>query len=126
MPGEIGERRSGSRRESVNLLIAGRVPATPIAVHLLDLSKTGCKIQSPDAERIARGATILLAISNLSEVEGQIVWQKGDRFGIKFHEEISEELIQQVIGDSAHRDSSGPDLLDSFGRTLPSLGSKRR
>jgi hypothetical protein len=126
MSGEIDDRRAGPLREAVNLLIAGRVPATPITVQLLDLSRNGCKIQSAKCDRISQGATILLTISNLTEVAGQVVWQRGNSFGVQFSQDISEELIQQVLGDSAQRDSSGPDVFDSFGRILPNLVPLKR
>ena len=124
--GEIGDRRSGSLRVSVNLWVVGRVPATPIVANLVDLSETGCRIHSHDGHLIAPGATILLNISTSSEVAGQIVWQRGEQFGVRFRVPISEELVQQLVLDSSHRDASGLGVLDSFGRPLPSPVSLKR
>lgn len=88
--------RRGSPRVPVGLTVGGRVPATPIAAHILDLSETGCRVRTPDIDLVRRGATILLALEADVEVAGQIVWLSGDRFGVRFHEPIAPDTIASI------------------------------
>ena len=90
--------RRASRRVPVDMTVSGRVPATPITAHILNLSATGCLVESRDIDRVARGATILLTMSTEVEVAGQVVWISGERFGVRFREPtaMAEQLLMAM------------------------------
>jgi hypothetical protein len=88
-----GERRRGAPRVPIDAVIQARVPATPIDARLLDVSTTGCLIQTPHIDRVARGATILLSLSHSEHVSGQVVRISGSRFGVRFHHQLASQSI---------------------------------
>jgi hypothetical protein len=116
------ERRK-SYRTVTNREVTGRAPATPITGKILNVSETGCLLESTHALRT--GTTVVLELSSTEQVAGQVAWHKGDRSGIEFHQKLCPETLLGLIGTNVdHLDTSGA-LKDRFGRGLPDLPSIR-
>ena len=116
------ERRK-SYRTVTNRVVTGRAPATPITGTLLNISETGCLLQS--AHMLRAGTTIVLELSATEEVAGQVAWNKGDKSGIEFHQRLCPETLLGLIStDVDHLDTSAI-LRDRFGRGLPDLPAIR-
>jgi hypothetical protein len=116
------ERRK-SYRTVTNRQVTGRAPATPFTGTLLNLSESGCLLQSAHALRT--GTTVVLELSPTEQVAGQVAWNKGEKSGIAFHRNLSAETLLELIGtDIDHLDPSVA-LRDRFGRGLPDLPAIR-
>jgi len=116
------ERRK-SYRTVTSRQVTGRAPATPINGTLLNISETGCLLQSH--HQLRTGTTVVLELSATEQVAGQVVWHQGEKSGIEFHEKLCPETLLGLIGtDINHLDSNGI-LRDRFGRGLPDLPSIR-
>lgn len=119
------DRRAAAIRFKVSLAVQGRVPATPIMAKLANVSLTGCMLETAECELIAPGATILLTISNIITLAGQVVWRVGSRVGIKFQSRASEDTLVRIRRASSHLNVDTMAISDSFGRDLPDLASIR-
>ena len=115
-----------SYRTKVNRTVVGRIPATPIAVTVLDLSTGGCAIEV-GAIAIPPGTTILLELSNLVEAAGRVVWSDARRIGIEFYDRLTADELLSVLRDDGNGSPSGATAIrDSFGRELPPLSAQIR
>lgn len=88
----------GDERFGSDLATVARLPATGIALSVVDVSHTGCRIRA-DSELARVGATIIITISDLADVSGEIVWAEGGYCGVRFHTPISDELVDQIAND---------------------------
>ena len=82
-------------RLTTQLSILARVPAVHVAVTLLDISTSGCRIET-DSELAQVGATILLTFSDQFEAAGEVAWRKEGECGVKFHKDIPEETVDRI------------------------------
>ena len=115
-----------SYRTKVNRTVVGRIPATPIAVTVLDLSTGGCAIEV-GAIAIPPGTTILLELSNLVEASGRVVWSDARRIGIEFYDRLTaDELLSGLRDDGNGSPRGATAIRDSFGRELPPLSAQIR
>lgn len=81
-----------------DLATVARFPESGIALSVVDVSHTGCRIRS--GSELARvGATIIITISELADVSGEIVWAKDGYSGVRFHMPISDKLVDQIAND---------------------------
>lgn len=88
--------RSGERRE-INLPTLARIPHADARITVLNLSATGCKLRT-DSEAACKGTTVLVRLSAVDEIPGQIVWREQDLCGVHFHREIPAEMICRLTG----------------------------
>ncbi len=116
------ERRK-SYRTVTNRKVTGRAPATPFAGTLLNLSETGCLLQSVHALRT--GTTVVLELLPSEHVSGQVVWNKGEKSGIEFHRKLAQEILLELVGTEVDHLNTSGQLRDRFGRGLPDLPSIR-
>jgi hypothetical protein len=93
-------RTRGEDRIATAILVSARMPASEADVVVLDLSSRGCRIQTKSSF-VQVGATILLRLSDRDEAAGQIVWKDLDHYGVKFHDEISDEAIDWIAAGLA-------------------------
>ena len=117
------DRRAGATRFEISLVVQGRVPATPVCALLLNISLTGCLVESDDPSVVSEAATILLTITSSITLTGQVAWKRGAAFGVAFHKPLSDETLKRVRRESAQRSSRIMELRDGFGRELPALVS---
>ncbi len=118
------ERRK-SPRSPVDREVAARIPATPMVARILDMSTSGCLAEA-HSPLIREGRTILLNLSGTDEITGTIAWQEGDRVGIKFLEEISQETLSRVLKSDGGESQENTTMRDRFGRALPPLAANFR
>lgn len=91
-------KRSADRFES-NIPTVARVPATLVTVTILDLSTSGCKLQT--SSKLAQvGATIIMSLTSQLDVGGRIVWQSDDTCGVEFDIRLHQELILDLTKDA--------------------------
>jgi hypothetical protein len=114
--------RRRSDRSNINATVFGRVPATPVAVTICDISIAGCRVQSDGS--MSPGSTVLLGLLNELEVAGQVVWRKNGWLGIKFHEPIPAADLKRFINPADDQFHGGAGLTDNFGRQLPGLSAR--
>ncbi len=69
---------------------------------------------------------MLLELSEVDEIAGQVVWKDGSRAGVKFHEELSEEALRRLVEPEIENSQEDKALRDNFGRPLPPLGAQIR
>ena len=115
--------RRGAHRFTANFRVAGRVPATPVEVTILNLSVRGCLLAHAQ-ESIRVGTTIVLDLSQLDAVTGQVVRQSGDQLAIEFHESLSPEALGRLLPADVDHHSSASELKDRFGRLVPPLNRR--
>jgi hypothetical protein len=115
-----------SYRTKINRTVAGRIPATPITVTVLDLSTGGCAIEI-GAIAIPPGTTILLELSKKVEAGGRAVWSDAQRIGVEFYDRLTADELLSVLRESRD-DVSGDEaaMHDQFGRELPPLSAQMR
>lgn len=89
-----------SERIPVYCQTMARAPASPVLVTILDISKTGCRIES-DSSLLQVGGTVLLDIPGDQQAAGQVVWRKQSSFGIRFYKELSEDVFAMATEASA-------------------------
>ena len=118
------ERRK-SPRAAMNQEVIGRIPATPIRAKILDLSGSGCQIES-ESPLVLVGRTILLDLSDTCELAGTVVRKSGDHAGIEFTEPINPEILSRLLTPDGKALADDSVLRDSFGRHLPPLGANFR
>ena len=91
------EQRHHPRFDTCELALC-RIPATPLAVEIINLSRGGCAVRvSSDVTR-AIGATVLLTLSDGIELSGEIAWIRHPRLGIKFHHQLDTETVLRLAG----------------------------
>jgi hypothetical protein len=112
-------------RFSTHLQVRGRIPASPIAATILDVSTTGCRLEAA-SPLVKPGATILLDLPGGGAVAGQIVWRDDAECGVKFHEQISGRIIAQIISGEVAAAPLEDFARDRFGRRLPALRSRTK
>ena len=117
------DRRAGATRFKISLMLEGRVPATPIGALLLNISLTGCLVETDELSVVAEGATILLTVTSSITLTGQAAWKRGGAFGVAFHKPITAAILERVRRESSQRGSRIMELRDSSGRELPVLPS---
>jgi hypothetical protein len=82
-------------RFATHIATNARVPSSAVDVVVLDVSTTGCLIQTQSI--LAQvGATILLRLSDIGEVAGELVWKDKNHCGVKFFTPLAEESIDLV------------------------------
>src|SRR5690349_8245524 len=112
------ERRQATRAPT-RVTIGCRVPSTPTLANVMNLSVSGCMLESNEP-CIMRGSTILLSFPGVHEVAGEVLWQKAKRFGVKFNSSFDEGVLVTLL--SRQQRSAEPlSVTDSFGRILPPL-----
>ena len=82
-------------RVETRIEIDARIPASSVAVTVLDISTTGCSIQT-DSTLARVGGTIFLKLSDHEGVAGQIVSNDEKRYGVEFYKPVSEETIDWI------------------------------
>ena len=86
-------------RIATNIAATARLPASPAAVTMLDVSMAGCLI-STKSKLATIGATILVSLSERVEAAGEIVWTDGKNCGVKFHQPMSEKSIDWIASNT--------------------------
>jgi hypothetical protein len=118
------ERRSNPRTE-VNQEVDERAPATPIRGKVLDLSASGCLMET-DSALVIVGRTVLLALSDTVEVAGSVVRKSDHQVGIEFAEPLKPDVLSYLLNVDRKTFANGSALRDGFDRQLPPLGAKFR
>ena len=81
--------RRGTDRTPINVRLTCRMPASPRAAIVQDISREGCRLEVPGGP-IERGATALLELPGALSVSGQIVWVDGRTAGIRFQRALGQ------------------------------------
>jgi len=76
--------RRYSDRVPAEVGVSCRVPASPERAMLIDLSRSGCRLEFA-RRRVDQGATVNLDFQIGSPVGGQVVWTNGSCAGVRFH-----------------------------------------
>jgi hypothetical protein len=79
----MAERRA-SDRVRVDFATRCRVPATPYPATVLDVSRTGCRVEV-SAAHMAPGTTVHIDFDSAGSVSGVVAWSGAHTAGIKFH-----------------------------------------
>ena len=64
--------------------VSCRVPASPERAMLVDLSRSGCRLEF-GRHNIDAGATVNLDFRSGKPVGGQVIWTDGAHAGVRFH-----------------------------------------
>ena len=64
--------------------VSCRVPASPERAMLMDLSRSGCRLEF-GRHNIGAGATVNLDFRTGKPVGGEVVWTDGAHAGVRFH-----------------------------------------
>ena len=92
----------GNRRAAVSLPAFVRFLGLQHSARVHNLSRGGAMIET--AARIYVGATIQLSCGTI-DTTGTIVWQRNDRFGVKFLSQVEEnQVVQQLYRSDAAAD----------------------
>jgi hypothetical protein len=67
--------------------VSCRVPASPERATLVDLSRSGCRLEFA-RHNIDAGATVNLDFRTGKPVGGQVVWTDGAHAGVRFHSSL--------------------------------------
>lgn len=118
------ERRK-SHRFKTDKVVQGRIPATPVLVTVLDLSTSGCMLRY-DGPPIRPGTSILLDLSELSEVAGQVIWRDTQLLGVQFDQDLTADAVVRMVAKDVDHFDQHTALKDRFGRTLPGLRAHLR
>lgn len=102
-----------SERTPVFCQIMARAPATPVPITVLDISRTGCKIESK-SPLLQVGGTVLLDFTHGQQAAGQVVWHQQGSFGIRFYRALSAHSYAQLTEDSPR-----PLPMSNFGDPRP-------
>jgi hypothetical protein len=100
-------------------MVGCRVPATPTLATVLNLSASGCLLES-DQPCISHGSTILIQLPGACEIAGQVMWCRGSRVGVKFNSGLEAGVVAAILGGDHAMHEAG-NLKDKFGRDLPPL-----
>lgn len=118
------ERRK-THRFKTDRAVQARIPATPVLVTVLDLSTAGCMIRY-DGPPIRPGTSILLDLSEMDEVSGQVIWRETEKMGVEFHQELAADAVARLAARDVDHFDQRAALKDRFGRTLPGLRARMR
>ena len=76
--------RRYSDRVPTEVGVSCRVPASPEKAVLIDLSRSGCRLEFSH-RRVDQGATVNLDFQLGQPIGGQVVWTEGAFAGVRFH-----------------------------------------
>jgi hypothetical protein len=65
---------------------------------ILNVSRSGAKLRLPSATAIAQHQPVELVLETFGELQAEIVWQRGDKAGIKFT--TDPDQVAAIIGAS--------------------------
>lgn len=90
--------------------VSCRVPATPERAMLVDLSRSGCRLEFP-RHNIDVGATVNLDFRTGKPVGGQVVWTDGAHAGVRFHSALPRSVAIEfgLEQREAQPDGAEPD-----------------
>ena len=83
-------------RLPADAVVKCRVPATPIAAKVLNISRAGCRLQAERDDIGVKGAMIVLQVSPSFAAAGQIIWLHGKDFGVKFYRPLGDDDLIMV------------------------------
>jgi len=83
--------RRFSDRVPTEVGVSCRVPASPEQARLVDLSRSGCRLEFV-RRRIGPGATVNLDFRAGNPVAGEVVWTDGDHAGVRFHSTLPKPI----------------------------------
>lgn len=84
-----------AKRFAFDIEAQARVPATKVAVTILDLSASGCRLRT-ESTLAQYGASIIMLLPQQIEVRGWIVWKSGGTCGVEFEKPLSERCVAEL------------------------------
>jgi len=113
-----------SKREVLDLKVAGTFSGNPCCVLLYDLSMDGCMVDTDEKIAVRAGDTIQLELPHAGTTEATFVWTRGRFGGAKF----TSQLHQAIVAQLGFRPSSKPQTTfrDQFGRPVTMPGKRFR
>lgn len=90
------DRRSGDRHSLAAAATVREVDATPLDVTLLDLSTTGCMIET--VADLGIGASVSVGVVGLPVTHGIVVRRDGHRYGCRFSKPVDLAAVRVAGG----------------------------
>lgn len=100
--------RRFSDRLPTEVGLACRVPASPERATLIDLSRSGCRLEFA-RRNIDPGATVNLDFRVGKPVGGQVVWTDGAHAGVRFHSALPKPVAVEFGLEPCAIDAREPD-----------------
>ena len=87
--------RRGGNRINTRVSLPARAKNREHITRLIDLSRTGCKIDS-SAWELAEGDQIVFAFSKDVSVAGKVSWRRGGNAGVHFDDPLPEAIARHL------------------------------
>ena len=100
--------RRYSDRLPTEVGLACRVPASPERATLVDLSRSGCRLEFA-RRNIDPGATVNLDFQIGKPVGGQVVWTDGAHAGVRFHSALPKPVAVEFGLEPCAFEAEVPD-----------------
>lgn len=88
--------------------VSCRVPASPEKAVLIDLSRSGCRLEF-SRKRVDQGATVNLDFQVGQPIGGQVVWTDGPHAGVRFHSALPKPVAIEFGLEPCAIDAGTPD-----------------
>ena len=75
--------------------VACRVPASPERARLVDVSRSGCRLEFA-RRNVDRGATVNLDFRMGQPIGGEVVWIDGAQAGVRFHSALPKPVAVEL------------------------------
>lgn len=64
---------------------------------VLDLSRTGCRIELKRGQRVVKGRSYALRMAGIDCDIGSVVWSAQDKAGLQFHQPLYEPVMEDIV-----------------------------
>lgn len=100
--------RRYSDRLPTEVGLSCRVPASPERATLVDLSRSGCRLEFA-RRNVDQGATVNLDFRIGKPVGGQVVWTDGAHAGVRFHSALPKPVAVEFGLEPCALEAQDPD-----------------
>jgi hypothetical protein len=100
--------RRYSDRVPTEVGVSCRVPASPEKAVLIDLSRSGCRLEFSH-RRVDQGATVNLDFQLGQPIGGQVVWTEGAFAGVRFHTALPKPVAVEFGLEPCSIEAGGTD-----------------
>lgn len=117
--------RRYSDRLPTEVGLACRVPASPERATLIDLSRSGCRLEFA-RRNIDPGATVNLDFQIGKPVGGEVVWIHGAHAGVRFHSALPKPVAVEFGLEPRALEVQTPDVEPTATDAQPAAGGLLR